>query len=197
LLARLHTGEVLTGNIGSEQKMKFGCMGDPVNLASRLEGLCKVYGVGIMCSGPTQEALRKPSDFGFVTRRLDLVQVKGKKDPTEIFELIGRNCPEEAWGIEPVTPTQISQAQLYEEALDAYQKANFSEAVLLTDNLHKQIPDDVAVSRLLERAKGYMNLMDQSTQKAGFWQFLNINSEPPISAVDLAAWTGVEKMVDK
>jgi len=83
----LHTGRVLTGNIGSEAKMKFGCMGDPINLASRLEGLCKFYGVHILCSGSTYSRL--PSDAGFVCRRLDVVQVKGKKEPTQIYEVIG------------------------------------------------------------------------------------------------------------
>lgn len=81
----LHTGIVLTGNIGSESKMKFGCMGDPVNLASRLEGLCKVYGVSLICSGDTYNALIG----GFCCRKLDLVKVKGKTEPTAIYEVIG------------------------------------------------------------------------------------------------------------
>jgi len=80
----IHTGKVLTGNIGSKTKMKFGCIGDAVNLASRLEGICKVYGVGICCSVSTISGC--PAD-AFVTRELDLVQVKGKKKPVRIFEL--------------------------------------------------------------------------------------------------------------
>jgi len=178
----LHTGDVFTGNIGSEQKMKFGCMGDPVNLASRLEGLCKVYGTGIMCSGATKESI--PDDFGFVTRRLDLVQVKGKHEPTQIFELIGCDRPWPTWDIETCASSQIREALLYEEALDAYQKANFSEAVKLADNLHKLKPDDVAIKRLLERAKHYVG----STPEGGFRE---------ASADNLATWTGVEKMTDK
>jgi len=83
----IHTGTVLTGNIGSERKMKWGCMGDPVNLASRLEGLCKNYGVSIICSGTTWAEL--PEDGCFCTRQLDLVQVKGKNEPTRIYEVIG------------------------------------------------------------------------------------------------------------
>jgi class 3 adenylate cyclase len=86
----LHTGQVLTGNIGSLTKMKFGCMGDPVNLASRLEGLCKVYGVGVVCSGRTHEML--DSNQGFQCRRLDYaMRVKGRDEPTEIYELMGRD----------------------------------------------------------------------------------------------------------
>jgi class 3 adenylate cyclase len=85
----LHTGQVLTGNFGSLTKMKFGCMGDTVNLASRLEGLCKVYGVGIVCSGSTHESLARSQ--GFLCRRLDKVKVRGRDEPTEVYELIGRD----------------------------------------------------------------------------------------------------------
>eukprot|EP00441_Pelagodinium_beii_P026855 CAMPEP_0197680618 /NCGR_PEP_ID=MMETSP1338-20131121/93616_1 /TAXON_ID=43686 ORGANISM="Pelagodinium beii, Strain RCC1491" /NCGR_SAMPLE_ID=MMETSP1338 /ASSEMBLY_ACC=CAM_ASM_000754 /LENGTH=871 /DNA_ID=CAMNT_0043261831 /DNA_START=293 /DNA_END=2908 /DNA_ORIENTATION=- len=82
----IHTGMVLSGLIGSSQRLKFGCMGDPVNLASRMEGLCKFFGVGILCSAATVEAL---SDEGrFIFRRMGCVQVKGKTEPTMVHELM-------------------------------------------------------------------------------------------------------------
>lgn len=86
----IHTGSVLSGNIGSEIKMKFGCIGDPVNLAARLEGLCKFYGVSVLCSSDTYRRL--PS-HGFICRRIDLVQVKGKVEPTEIWEVLDCEIP--------------------------------------------------------------------------------------------------------
>lgn len=87
----LHSGRVLSGTIGSETKMKFGCLGDPVNTAARLEGLCKVYGVSIICSGELYEGL--PASSGFLLRELDLVQVKGRKTATRIYEVVGvENC---------------------------------------------------------------------------------------------------------
>jgi adenylate cyclase len=190
----LHTGEVLTGNIGSEQKMKFGCMGDPVNLASRLEELCKVYGCGIMISGTTHESLHE--ELGFVTRRLDLIEVKGKEEPTCIHELIGRTSPFPDWGLEPVPAPVISQAQLYEEALDAYQKANFDEALQIVEILQRQRPADLATTKLLERAKGYAS--SRKASDAGVWSFLSASSNSqPISAEQLAAWTGVQKLAEK
>jgi len=87
----IHTGPVLTGNIGSEMKMKFGCLGDPMNLASRLAGLCKVYGVGVICSCATHETLPD----AMVCRRLDLVKVKGRHEPTKIYEVVGQG--DEEW----------------------------------------------------------------------------------------------------
>jgi adenylate cyclase len=186
----LHTGDVFSGNIGSlDGKMKFGCMGDPVNLASRLEGLCKVYGVGIMCSSATCDALGQ--NHGFVTRRLDLVQVKGKNEPTLIHEVIGVDAPNDEWKLEPVSPARVAQKQLYEQALDAYQKAEFAEAVQYAENIHKQCPDDLAAVNLLERAKNY-----ETKAKGGFWAFLNGGAGSPKGDVR-SQWTGVEKMTDK
>jgi len=90
----LHTGPVLSGTIGSERRMKFGCLGDSVNLASRLEGLCKRYSVGIICSGATRDALEQTKEEeNFLLRKLDLVQVKGKLEPTRIYEVMGRVEP--------------------------------------------------------------------------------------------------------
>eukprot|EP00931_Biecheleriopsis_adriatica_P031277 TRINITY_DN18360_c0_g1_i1.p1 TRINITY_DN18360_c0_g1~~TRINITY_DN18360_c0_g1_i1.p1 ORF type:complete len:1087 (-),score=237.71 TRINITY_DN18360_c0_g1_i1:153-3413(-) len=88
----VNTGQVLSGTFGSDKKMKFGCMGDPVNLASRLEGLCKVYGAGIICSGMTHDKLNQSS---FICRRLDLVQVKGRREPVLIYEVMGCDADEE------------------------------------------------------------------------------------------------------
>eukprot|EP00930_Biecheleria_cincta_P046685 TRINITY_DN32230_c0_g1_i1.p1 TRINITY_DN32230_c0_g1~~TRINITY_DN32230_c0_g1_i1.p1 ORF type:complete len:1082 (+),score=186.33 TRINITY_DN32230_c0_g1_i1:42-3287(+) len=84
----LHTGSVLSGNLGSEMKMKFGCLGDPINLASRLEGLCKFYGVGIVCSSDTHDML--PPGYIFC-RKLDLVKVKGRREPTLIYEVVAHD----------------------------------------------------------------------------------------------------------
>jgi len=175
----LHTGVVLSGNIGSETKMRFGCIGDPVNLASRLEGLCKVYGVGIMCSSATHDAL--PADAGFVSRRLDLVQVKGRSEPTTIYELLGCRDPTgKDGGARGVTPARCAQAQLYEEALQAYQRASFADAVRLLEDLARQRPEDApedrAAGALLERAQAAVQTL---------------------TSKELENWTGVVTMTEK
>lgn len=109
----LHTGHALTGNIGTSRKMKFGCMGDPVNLASRLEGLCKYYGVSIICSEETKE-LAEAS--GIVTRKLDLVQVKGRSEATTIYEIMGR-AGESALGARERTSICVGDVSLHDVEL--------------------------------------------------------------------------------
>jgi len=71
-----------------EISLKQDALSDP-RAASRLEGLCKVYGVGIVCSGSTYEALARSQ--GFLCRRLDTVKVKGRDEATDVYELVGRD----------------------------------------------------------------------------------------------------------
>ena len=80
----LNTGEATVGNFGSAQRIQYSCLGDEVNLASRLEGLCKTYAVGIIIG---ENTWRQTSNFAAV--ELDLVMVKGKTEPERIYALIG------------------------------------------------------------------------------------------------------------
>mmetsp|Transcript_25506 Transcript_25506/g.73653 ORF Transcript_25506/g.73653 Transcript_25506/m.73653 type:complete len:977 (+) Transcript_25506:18-2948(+) len=176
----LHTGRVLAGNIGSETKMKFGCIGDPINLASRLEGLAKYYGVSALCSGATRANLPRGH---FALRKLDLVQVKGKREPVEVHELIGRILHADA-SASPDTayfnqapllvalPERCRRAQMYEQALDAFQQARLGDAAVLAEALLRESPDDVAAQRLLERA-----LRPPSPQDAPFSPVLQMTNK--------------------
>jgi adenylate cyclase len=87
----LNTGEVLAGNLGSAQRFDFAVTGDPVNLASRLEGLNKYLGTDILLS----ESVRTALDGEFVARSLGRFLVVGKPDPLEIHELLGPAEPPE------------------------------------------------------------------------------------------------------
>ena len=80
----INSGSALAGNLGSEQRFDYSVLGDSVNLASRLEGQSKAYGVEILLSEATRTAVK---DLAFL--ELDLVQVVGKSEPVRIFSLLG------------------------------------------------------------------------------------------------------------
>jgi adenylate cyclase len=118
----LNSGEVSVGNMGSEQVFDYTVLGDAVNLGSRLEGLTRRYGAGIVVSEPT----RRAAGEGFFFRRLDRVRVKGKEEPVTIFELVAERPPEgaapEGWeGLR-------ERVERFEEGFAAYQERRFAAA---------------------------------------------------------------------
>jgi adenylate cyclase len=80
----LNSGECCVGNLGSAQRFSYSAIGDSVNLASRIEGLTKQYGVDILVTETTREEAR---DLAFV--EADLVRVVGREQPIRIFALVG------------------------------------------------------------------------------------------------------------
>ncbi|MDZ4727337.1 MAG: adenylate/guanylate cyclase domain-containing protein [Leptospira sp.] len=87
----LNSGPAVVGNMGSSHRMEYTCMGDTINLGSRLEGSNKMYGTNVIISEHTYEKVKDR----VVARELDLVRVKGKTLPVRIYELMGILNPED------------------------------------------------------------------------------------------------------
>jgi adenylate cyclase len=130
----IHRAEVTVGHFGAPDRMSFTAMGDGVNLASRLEGLGKQYGVPMLVSATVERAAR--TTFWF--RRLDRVAVKGRHTGVEIYELLGRRRADAP------PPALIAP---YEAALDAYFAADFTRALALLATLGDDPPSAVLAAR--------------------------------------------------
>lgn len=117
----LNCGVVTVGNLGCSQFMDYTIIGDPVNLASRLEGLTKVYDTKIIISQFMADHLRP----AYLLRELDLVQVKGKNDPIAIYELMARLAEADAG--------RRRIAALFAEALPLYRDRQWQATEELMD----------------------------------------------------------------
>jgi len=113
----LNTGVCVVGNMGSDQRFDYSVLGDTVNLAARLEGQSKSYGMNVVL-GPTTNAAVKDR---LATIDLDFIQVKGKTEGTYIYGLMGD-------GEIKSNPEFINIQKMIHTALEAYQSQKFDEA---------------------------------------------------------------------
>ena len=113
----ISSGQMVTGNMGSESRMNYTMMGDNVNTAARLESSAKQYGIYIQIADSTYQPVKDK----IVVRDLDNVRVLGKSEPVKVFELISEI------GQEPEKYKKILPA--YHEALDLYKNQEWKKAI--------------------------------------------------------------------
>jgi len=140
----INQGEVIVGNIGSHERMDPTVIGDSVNLASRLEGLTRIYGVDILVGATAAELARDEVHLRSVAR----VQVKGKTKPVDIFTFVGARDEE-------VDPEFLKWLDTYEEGLEKFRTRDFTEAKILFSRFLEFYPDDLLAKMYLHRALEY------------------------------------------
>ena len=140
----LNHGEVLAGQIGAAQRSEFTVIGDAVNAASRLEGMTKEFHTDLAIGESVAELL----DDSFLVRRLGRIQLKGKKKPMMVFEVLGRRDKRDTvWSDEDLA--------LYHEAFDCFLARDFAPASEKFTRCAERHPKDSCVRRYLNAAREY------------------------------------------
>jgi adenylate cyclase len=130
----IHTAPVMVGHFGAPDRMSYTALGDGVNVASRLESLCKQYELTNLVSEAIFEAAK--DEFSF--RLVDHVAVKGKHEAVGVYELLGTRGD---------AKERRAAAEVYERALDLDSKRDFGGAIALLESRQTDGPSRVLLAR--------------------------------------------------
>ena len=125
----LNTGQCSVGNMGSEHRFDYSVLGDSVNVAARLEGQTKAYGLDILLGEDTARAIS-----GLAFLEIDLIIVKGKTKPISIFALLGDEIMAQSEDFKTLVATQA-------HFLKAYRKQSWEEAETHVKPCRKLAPE--------------------------------------------------------
>ncbi len=143
----LNTGELMLGTLGEEDRMESTVISDSVNLAARLEGLTKTFGVSILISEYVLQEVKEADKYHH--RFLGKVQVKGKSDVVSVYDLYSGDS-------ETMIDWKMSTKADFEQGLHFYFAKEFAEAAVLFKRVLNVYDDDKAAKFYLERSAQFM-----------------------------------------
>ncbi|MGQ9578757.1 MAG: CHASE2 domain-containing protein [Candidatus Aminicenantales bacterium] len=136
----INSGKAVVGNMGSLKRFDYTAMGDTINLASRLEGAGKYYGVATLISQSTYQEVQAE----VVVRPVDVIRVVGKRQPVVIYELLGMK--------NDFLPAEWEAVKAFWEAWEAYQRRDWQKAL----SLFASLPSDDLTWLYIRRLEDFM-----------------------------------------
>jgi len=146
----INSGSLMLGTVGGKNRMDSTVISDAVNLASRIEGLTKDYGVPLLISQQTLERLRNPTDYAI--RIVDKVQVKGKSQYVVVYEVFDADPPESL-------SAKLANLSVYNEAMLLCERKEFREAGKLFEECLRTNPSDHVARIYLKRCRDWRSLL--------------------------------------
>ncbi len=144
----INTGLLMLGTVGGQNRMDGTVISDAVNLASRVEGLTKNYGVSLLITDQTYARLTLRDSYAI--RRIDRVKVKGKSEAVTVYEVFDGGLRGNKGG-------KLATLGLFTEALSLYDAGKFGEAAQLFGECVKQNPGDRVAQIYGDRAQGKLH----------------------------------------
>jgi adenylate cyclase len=140
----INHGQVLAGNIGSQDRADLTVIGNAVNLAARLEGLTRIYGVDILVGTSAADLIRDEFHLRSVAR----AQVKGKTEPVDVFTIVEARTA-------ALDQELLIWLETYEEGIRKFRDRDFTQAKILFSRFLEFYPDDSLAKMYLDRSLEY------------------------------------------
>lgn len=151
----INTGVAIVGEMGTSNRSDYTVIGDAINLGSRLESLCKYYNSHLTISHFTKAKLKG----SYIFRFLDLVTVKGKNEPVEVWQIHDFDTPQEE-SLYSVRYEELQEElKLYHEAIALYKETRFDEALSCFEALQtrENKTNEAIYSIYIERCSHYID----------------------------------------